>query len=157
MATAHPCVFVLWGSNFDEVTATIFVTELRQAGLRVKVIGLDGSSPAGAHGLALVPDMPLSKALPLAERATCVIIPSALSLWLRIQDDPRVETFLQRSWANQAMFVIGSEGGTCADHHIVPSGQSHALLPPDAAVIEYPDCESLPRFARSLADSLSIR
>ena len=42
MTSADGVVFVLWGSQFDEAPATIFITEFRNAGLRVKVVGLHG-------------------------------------------------------------------------------------------------------------------
>ncbi len=33
-------VFVLWGEQFDELAAVVFVTELRDIGLCVKIVGL---------------------------------------------------------------------------------------------------------------------
>lgn len=91
---ASQYIFVLWGSNFNEAVAAIFVTELRQAGLRVKVVGLDGELPVGSYGLALAPDMPLSQALPLANRTICVIAPCDAQQWRRIQHDPRLTDFV---------------------------------------------------------------
>lgn len=35
-------IFVLWAANFDEAAASVFVSELRNAGLRVQVVGLHG-------------------------------------------------------------------------------------------------------------------
>ena len=62
-------VFVLWGKGFYEASATIFVTELRRAGLRVKVVGLTQRRTSGAFGLALVPDVTLDQILLAASHA----------------------------------------------------------------------------------------
>lgn len=107
---ANYYTFVLWGKNFDEVATTIFVSELRQAGRRVKLVGLDGSQSAGAYGVVLVPDMPLGKALMLADKASCVIIPCDASRWGRIQGDPRVEELLNeaQTWAAKIVFATAS-------------------------------------------------
>ncbi len=56
-------VFVLWATNFDEAAASVFVSELRDAGLRVQVVGLHGQQIAGARGLVLGADMWLDEAL----------------------------------------------------------------------------------------------
>jgi len=154
MAAAH-YIFVLWGSNFNEAAATIFVTELRQAGLRVKVVGLDGDSPVGVNGLALVPDMPLSKALPLAKRARCVIVPCDACQWQRIHDDPRLTDFLLQSQQCGARLI--SEGGQTV--HAPPAD---VLRPAVAAhsdeskptISHYPSPEMLTFFVRALAESL---
>ena len=49
-------IFVLWADKFEEVTATVFITELRKAGLRAKLVGLTRQQTSGAYGLALAPD-----------------------------------------------------------------------------------------------------
>ena len=69
MRKLNDYVLVLWAERFDEAAATIFVTVLREAGLRVKVVGLTPPPVSGAHGLALVPDLSLDQALPLAALA----------------------------------------------------------------------------------------
>ncbi len=65
MPRTQDYVFVLWGDRFEEVAATIFVAELRQAGLRVKVVSLTRRRVNGGHGLALLPDLTLEEALPV--------------------------------------------------------------------------------------------
>lgn len=103
--TTVPYVFVLWGDKFEEETATIFVTELRRVGIRVKVVGVSGPSATGLHGLTLRPDMMLGEASPLAQQATCVILPCDLGIFKRIQEDPRITTFLHKAADNGARFV----------------------------------------------------
>jgi hypothetical protein len=108
MSKYQSYVFVLWGDRFREAEAAIFVTKLRDAGLRVKVVGLTPHELDGAHGLALVPDLSLDQALPLASRAIGVIIPATLSGLKRLQNDPRVRQFFQQADHHRAYFVLGS-------------------------------------------------
>lgn len=100
-------IFVLWGDKFEEVTATIFVTELRKAGFLVKVVGLNPPQIRGAYGLALIPDLMLDEALVLAARANCVVIPGTVRDINRFKNDPRLREFLHRAHANKARLVIG--------------------------------------------------
>ena len=104
-ANRIPYVFVLWGDKFEEETATIFVTELRRVGIRVKVIGVNGPSATGLHGLTLRPDLTLGEAYPLAQQAICVVVPCNLGMFKRIQEDPRVIYFLQKAVENRAQLV----------------------------------------------------
>jgi hypothetical protein len=141
-------VFVLWGNQFDEATATIFVTELREAGLRVKVVGLTPRQINGAHGLALVPDLTLDQALPLAPQAICVILPYASRGIKRLRNDPRIREFFHLAYAsNRAKFVVGQFNQAA----IAKLG----LFPVSADnVVVYPGSEDLVAFARQMAKSL---
>lgn len=154
MTAAH-YIFVLWGRNFDEAAATIFVTVLRQAGRRVKVVGLDGELPVGMNGLALAPDIPLSKALPYATRTACVIVPCHAGQWPRLQHDPRLLDLIQDSQRTGGILVVE------AKHHERPAEWTNAV----EALMErikstvpsikmYPPDEELTCFARNLANDL---
>ena len=88
-------IFVLWASEFEETTATIFVTELRQAGLPVKIVGLTRRISKGAHGLALVPDITLEQAIPLASQPFMV----------REVSDPNSRELCHR-WATMLLFSV---------------------------------------------------
>ncbi|NJN98486.1 MAG: DJ-1/PfpI family protein [Anaerolineales bacterium] len=83
MARHRDYVFVLWADQFEEAPATIFVTELREAGLRVKVVGATPAPISGLHGLALVPDLTLDQALTLLAQVICLIIPQTGRGYLR--------------------------------------------------------------------------
>jgi hypothetical protein len=52
-------ILLLWSDRFDEAATAIFATELRQAGLAVKVVGLAGHQAAGSSGLVLGADLTL--------------------------------------------------------------------------------------------------
>jgi hypothetical protein len=98
--------FVLWAERFDEVAAAIFVSELRKAGLRVKLVGMAGNVMAGVGGLKVVADMTLEQALHLADKSACVVIPGKSPGVGRLLDDPRLLDFLDRARRQQAMFVV---------------------------------------------------
>jgi hypothetical protein len=140
-------VLVLWGERFEEAPAAIFITVLREAGLRVKVVGLTPRQICGAHGLALVPDVTLDQALTLAAHTICVVIPATPPDFRRLETDPRVVELLQQGHANRAKFVLGPL-------FEVEIGERSPLSLPEGQVLVYPDCEDLLPFARDLARSL---
>ena len=141
-------VFVLWGDGFDEAVATILVTELRELGLLVKIVGLTPRQISGARGLALVPDLTLDQALPLASQTIGLIVP-AISRWHEsFNNDPRLHQFFDQAHLNQAVFVIGHW-----DDDIATSLRLPTLT--DDHIIIYPDPEDLVKFARNLANLLS--
>lgn len=147
MAKYQPYVFVLWGEGFREVEAAIFVTKLREAGLRVKVVGLTPYQPSGAYGLALVPDLSLDQALPLAARAIGVIIPATLPGLKRLQNDPRAGDFFRQADLHQARFILGAMDQTeVARLEWFPFSEERVTF--------YPPCENLVVFAQELATQL---
>jgi len=147
MSKYRPYVFVLWGDRFREAEAAIFVTRLREAGLRVKVVGVTPYQLDGAHGLALVPDLSLDQALPLATQALGVIIPATLAGLKRLQHDPRIREFFQQADHHRAQFVLGA----VSQAEIIALG----WLPySDDRIILYPSCEDLMIFAQELAGRL---
>lgn len=88
--------FVLWGDYFDETATVIFVSALRQIGLRVKIVGLAGPSAAGMNHLALGADLTLGEALALEVEAACLIIPCSGGTLRRFENDPRLARFLSQ-------------------------------------------------------------
>ncbi|MCB0164834.1 MAG: hypothetical protein KDI79_11445 [Anaerolineae bacterium] len=141
-------VFVLWSEGFDEKVATIFVTELRDAGLLVKMVGLTTRHTSGFHGLVLVPDLTLDHALPLASRTSCLIIPSILGWSSRLDNDPRVRKFIKLASSNQALLVVGQQ------NVILQMGLKAPVLIQENIKV-YPDNEEIMTFARELAQLLS--
>jgi hypothetical protein len=148
MPKSRDYVFVLWGDRFDEAAATIFVTELREAGLRVKVVGLTPRQIGGAHGLALVPDLTLDQALSLASQAICVVIPATVQWRERFNNDPRISKFIAHVSSDQTKFVVGMGDETMKTGLKLP-----ALV--EENVMIYPETEDLVKFARELAKLLS--
>lgn len=140
---------VFWGKSFDEAAATLFITELRQAGLRVKVVGLDGQNPSGAHGLALVPDWTVSEAQQQEQNVASIILPCSPSLWHRIANDPRVAEFIRTTHTHGTSVVIKEmEPDSPTEQKTFDS------LFTVQHVITYPVQEKLLPFIRNLAQSL---
>ncbi len=100
---------------FDEVDAAIFITQLREAGLYVKLVGLTSQPTPGGNGLAFVPDIALDKALTLVDRTVCLIIPHNSCGIARLNNDPRVQELFNQL-PEQAYFIIGEavERDLCA-------------------------------------------
>ena len=142
MSNTQRYIFVLWGSRFDEATATIFVSELRDAGLLVKVVGLTVHQTEGERGLILVPDLTLDQALPLASKTACVIIPTTSRWEARFDSDPRFSDFCDQAVQAHARFVIDRP------NHAEPSIASLG----HAEITVYPKKEEMVMFARKLAD-----
>ena len=141
-------IFVLWADNFEEVAATVFISELREAGLRVKVIGLTGPRSRGAHGLVLVPDLTLDQALPLACQASCLVIPCLASNFKGLKNDPRLSQFFEQVRLVQARFIINET--FLADLFSLVSW-TH---PVSELLLVYPDNQEMVDFARKLIELL---
>jgi putative intracellular protease/amidase len=148
MPKSKDYVFVLWGSEFEEMTATIFVTELRRAGLWVKVVGLTRRRSNGVCGLALVPDLTLEEALPLACHTICVVIPCGWPNLKRLKNDPRLPDFFDQAHTNQAKFVIGPlREADLVKLKLFPITSDNVMV--------YPHQEDLVGFVHELAGLLS--
>jgi len=130
-------VFVLLGEQFEEATAAILTTTLRQVGLCVKLIGLAGQKPSGKNGLAFYPDLTLREALKMANNAACVILPCSASALKLVEGDPRIADFFQKSCAAGAQFIVsnidliektGLKNLSISDEQIVTYGAQSDLL-----------------------------
>lgn len=118
MSKPHQYILILWAVGFDEAAASIFVTELRQAGRQVKVISLTRQQTRGAHGLALVPDLTLSQALPLLSQTSHLIIPADSLHLHRLANDPSLVDFLEQVRGHEISILLqpggdGPEAGAC--------------------------------------------
>lgn len=108
--TQDKIAFILWADRFDETLAALFVAELRKARLRVKLVSLAGQPSSGAYGLTLVPDLTLEQALPMAQQASCVVIPCGDAGLKRLKNDPRLQEFLVQTHNAGATFVLHQSG-----------------------------------------------
>jgi putative intracellular protease/amidase len=131
-------VFVLWANEFEETTATIFVTELRRAGLRVKVVGLTQRRSNGIYGLALVPDLTLDETLPLVPNTICVVIPCKSPRVKQLRNDPRLREFFCQAHSNRAKFVIGQLNETdIANLRLFPVSTDNVIVYPEEGLVEF--------------------
>ncbi len=150
MRRLQSIVFVLWSSHFDEASAAIFVSELRGAGLLVKVVGLRGLYAAGRHGLALTPDLTLGQALTLACRASCVVLPCPAQGFTPLKNDPRLLDFFRQAEASQALFVLSQDA-------LGPQGTALSDLIGLGQMVSYPPLEALVIFVREIGCELAQR
>ena len=141
MSKRNNIVFVLWGQNFDEVAAAIFITEFRKVGLRVKVVALTPRRLGGAHGLSLGTDMTLEQALKAATKALCVVLPGSTSKLAQLTNDPRLSEFISLARNNQARFITAATN----------SSNMSDLLGGNAEIITYPSPDALLEFAEDIA------
>jgi hypothetical protein len=140
-------VLIIWGDGFDEAVAAVFTTELRRAGLPVKVVGLMGRQATGVHGLLLGADLTLSDALPIAHQAIGVILPCTAATMRRIDNDPRVYDLLQQACANDAMLMIQHTS-------VLSESRIKHLVTSEHSVSLYGDTDNLTAYARNLAAAL---
>lgn len=143
-----PYIFILLGNRFEETIVTIFVTELRKAGLRVRVVGIQGPHTIGNYGLKFSADITLGQALPLADHAVCVVIPYNSKDAKQIGYDPRVHSFFSQARANNALFIIGQS-------NLSELENLELIRLSNDQVVICPDVEELIPMAREIAVSLS--
>lgn len=141
-------IFVLWGDKFEEMSAVTFITQLRQHGLRVKVVGLSPKPICGCHGLALVPDLTLDEALPLANRVICLIIPQSISGLNSLTHEPRLGQLFKLAGKHGAKFILSATNGVNFEEpgFSFPTGRKEMIF--------YPGGEKLLSFTQELIQTL---
>lgn len=110
----QPTILVLWSYRSDEVTTVTLVSRLRDAGLRVKLIGLDGRSCAGRVGLVLKADRTLAEWLTTAkvggaqsgEQLTGLVLPFDEATLQRFAQDERFLRLLHYAQQEQALMIL---------------------------------------------------
>lgn len=141
-------IFILWGDYFEEKAVAVFVTELRNIGLCVKVVGLAGQRSTGKYGLTLYADLTLGDALPLAHQAICVIAPCSLASMKRFENDPRIRELFQQANNHHAQFII-------SEIDVVEKSSLQQLAIPMDVITLYADQADLTLFARNTATALA--
>lgn len=145
---ANKLIFVLWGPQFDPVAASIFVTELRKLGLRVKIVSLSVRKMPGNNGLAIYHDMTLGEAFNMTGKASGIIVPCRLMGAQRLRNDPRAYRLFKEVSANKVPIVIGYMDKSTLN--------TLRLFPPEIIddLIIYPEIEDLIEFVDQLAKVL---
>ncbi len=82
---------VLVADGFEEEPISIIFTRLREAGLKVNLVGLRAKQVSGMHGLTIVPDLSLDRLLEGVGAISAVILPGGDGHLARLQRDPRVK------------------------------------------------------------------
>lgn len=90
-------VLVLCCFRCDEIAVVTFVSLLRQAGVRVKLVGLDGLACVGRSGIIVKSDRILDGAIQANERIAAIILPVELQLFQRFANDGRLIDLWQKA------------------------------------------------------------
>jgi hypothetical protein len=109
MRQRQPVVLVLWGPHFDTGAAVSLVCGLRQAGVWVKLVGVQARPLAGQQGLALVADLTLGQVARLVAPIAGLAIPCAAAYVAPVLIDPRLGELWQRALADDACFVVAHD------------------------------------------------
>lgn len=131
MSRLQPLAVVLWGPDFDGVVAASLVCGLRRAGVRVKLVGVQGRPVAGQQGLTLLPDLALGQVGKLAAPIACLAIPCAAAYLAALLSDPRVGELWQRALADEACWVVPADWPSA----LLANSARPPLLYPTASVL----------------------
>lgn len=141
------CILVLWGEYFDEVAATIFTVTLRQAGLCVKVVGVNGLLAAGRNGLTLHADLALSEVVTWLQDTFCLVLPCGQAAVKRMENDPRIHDLVASAAQNGAKFVV-------QDQCVVKSSTLDLRMVSKQDIVTYARVENLITLAKEVANAL---
>ena len=150
MDSSTDYILVLWGKDFDEVEAISFISTLRSAGLRTKVVGLGGVGQTGHLGVAIVPDLMLGQALELLCTTQCIIVPCHPDQWPLLADDPRYRALMSQA-AQRGITVVLKK----TEERQNSTQWRHP--PPPAPPLAIYQSESVTQFASELAARLATR
>jgi hypothetical protein len=146
--TRHARVLLLLADGFDEAAVSIVLTELRQAGLAVSLVGLRSRPVNGAHGLVVVPNTSLDRVLEVSSPILALILPEGTGHLARLRVDPRVSNLLQKSIAEDAMLIgLGNQATKMILDLTEIDGEAIRITEPEAGMY-------LQDFARTLAQRL---
>ena len=132
MGQSKPTILVLWGNYFDEYAAVAFVCELRSAGLRVRIVGIDGRLARGRYGLMLGTEWTIDRALQQELADTHLVVPCRSEQWVQLLHNPLTQRLLLRAKEEGALVVIPNLGATQADGTAASAMAVPPLLLPDA-------------------------
>lgn len=106
MSKSEPTTLVLWDHYFDEDAAVHFITHLRQAGRRVKLVALHNPCAKGKHGITVTADLTLDEALGQTYSVSQIFVPCTESRFAQLCVDPRLEKLvnLVREKAGEVLF-----------------------------------------------------
>jgi hypothetical protein len=146
--TGHAQIILLLADGFDEAAVSIILTNLRQAGLAVNLVGLRSRRVSGAHGMIVVPNTSLDRVLEISSPILALILPGGASHLTRLRVDPRVSTLLQRSIMEETILVGLEDQVTKTIIEMTGNnGESINILEPEPGIY-------LEDFARTLAQQL---
>lgn len=105
MNRASPVV-VLIATGFDELEVAGCLHPLREAGLRVALVGLTSGIIFGQHGLRVLPDVTLGQFHAAQWPPRLLVIPGGSGHAAALVADPRVHQLLQATLARQGQVAV---------------------------------------------------
>lgn len=88
-------VYILLANGFEEAEALVPADLLRRAGAEVALVGVDGPTVTGGHGITVQADLTLDEAD--AEGARMVVIPGGLGGVAGVEASPRAKALVERA------------------------------------------------------------
>src|SRR5690606_31885023 len=96
-------VLILLATGFEVSSVVFCVSQIREAGLPISLVGLSAGILKGLHGLAIRPDYSLEQ-LPQGGGYAGVIIPGTPQCVAALLADPRVHHLVQKTLEEQGLF-----------------------------------------------------
>ena len=113
-------MYILVAPGFEEAAVIYCLTQLRQAGLPVSLVGLMAGQIAGWHGLSICPDLTLDE-VDAHEPMKLAVIPGGQQCATALLTDPRVHRLLHT--------LIAQEGRVGVMDTAIPVITQFGLLP----------------------------
>jgi putative intracellular protease/amidase len=106
------CVLIIIATGFEETEIVAIISAFRQAGLCVKGVGLTSGLVSGAHGVWMMPDLPLADLdhLQRDSSVSMVILSGGEQSLVRLEMDPRVYQLLGQVAAQGGLIAANIEG-----------------------------------------------
>ncbi len=124
-------VYVLLGTGFEEVEAIAPVDLMRRAGISVLIVGVEGKSVTGGHGITVEADISLGQ-MDLTDMEM-IVLPGGLGGVATVRNSQEAMNALRFAWENDKYVAAICAGPTVlADLHIT-DGRTATC---------YPGCES---------------
>lgn len=97
-------VLILLATGFEESSVVFCVSQIREAGLPISLVGLSAGILKGLHGLAIRPDYSLEQ-LPQGGGYAGLIIPGTPQCVAALLADPRVHQLVQKTLEEQGFLA----------------------------------------------------
>ncbi len=98
-------VFILLASGFEEEATIFCLTQLREAGIFVSLVGASAGLIRGAHGVKVQPDATLRKVTAVSP-PKLIIIPDGKRAVSMLLSDPRVHQLLAATTENNGQVAV---------------------------------------------------
>jgi hypothetical protein len=102
-------ILLLLAEGFPEAEATLYISELRAAGLPLKTVGLTRRPVRSEHGVQIVPDLTVDAVIQTSPRIALLILPGGKATVGASRTDPRTRLLLDLVQDQGGYFVATDE------------------------------------------------